>query len=184
MLVLVPLTLKSRSDTLVSLVNGSPRTTAFIMEILSCQVSLHTCQKGLKGTARAPLLCFTAWFFIVLHRRPISLLFSVMCQHNSFPYVTAPYARSRSLHNQAEMLYWFALLPFHCSFLKAVNSSHKNNTLELIAKYYIYCDKLFPCVVFIRINQMTIFFYKRAKQGIRMSTYERGDDTLSSCFSL
>lgn len=68
---LIHLTLKHRSNTLLSLVNGSPRTTAFIIEILSCQVTLHTCQEGLKGTAPAPLLCCSAWFFIALHSRPI-----------------------------------------------------------------------------------------------------------------
>lgn len=57
---LIHLTLKYQSNTLLSLVNGSPRTTAFIIEILSCQVTLHTCQEGLKGTAPAPLLCCSA----------------------------------------------------------------------------------------------------------------------------
>lgn len=72
---LVHLTLKYRCNTLLSLVNGSPRSTAFITEILSCQVTLHTCQGGLKGTARAPLLCCSAWFFIALHSRPIHRCF-------------------------------------------------------------------------------------------------------------
>lgn len=57
---LIHLTLKYGSNTLLSLVTGSPRTTAFIIEILSCQVTLHTCQEGLKGTALAPLLCCSA----------------------------------------------------------------------------------------------------------------------------
>lgn len=72
---LIHLTLKYGSNTLLSLVNGSPRTTAFIIEILSCQVTLHTCHRGLKGTARAPLLCCSAWFFIALDSRPIHRCF-------------------------------------------------------------------------------------------------------------
>lgn len=72
---LIHLTLKHRSNTLLSLVNGSPRTTAFIIEILSCQVTLHTCQEGLKGTAPAPLLCCSAWFFIALHSSAIHCCF-------------------------------------------------------------------------------------------------------------
>lgn len=72
---LIHLTLKYGSNALSSLVNGSPRTTAFIIEILSCQVTLHTCQEGLKGTAPTPLLCCSAWFFIALHSRPIRRCF-------------------------------------------------------------------------------------------------------------
>lgn len=59
----------------LSLVNGSPKTTAFIIEILSCQVALHTCQERLKGTAPALLLCCSAWFFIALHSRSIQCCF-------------------------------------------------------------------------------------------------------------
>lgn len=61
--------------TLLSLATGSPGTTAFIIGILSCQVALHTCQEGLKGTAQAPLLCCSAWFFIALHRRRLRTCF-------------------------------------------------------------------------------------------------------------
>lgn len=71
----VGLTLTYLSNTLLSLENGSPVTTAFIIEILSCQVTLHTCQERLKGTAPAPLLCCSAWFFIALHSRPIHCCF-------------------------------------------------------------------------------------------------------------
>lgn len=74
-ILLIHLTLKYQSNTLLSLVTGSPRTTAFIIEILSCQVTLHTCQEGLKGTAPAPLLCCSAWFFIALHSRPVRRCF-------------------------------------------------------------------------------------------------------------
>lgn len=72
---LTRLTLKHGSSTLWSLVTGSPGTTAFIIEILSCQVALHTCQGGLKGTALAVLLSCSAWFFIALHSRPIRRCF-------------------------------------------------------------------------------------------------------------
>lgn len=48
-----PLDLEVEAQHTPELVNGSPRTTAFIIEILSCQVPLHTCQRGLKGTALA-----------------------------------------------------------------------------------------------------------------------------------
>lgn len=75
MLLPIHLTLKYLNNTLLSLVNGSPVTTAFIIEILSCQVTLHTCQERLKGTALAPLLCCSAWFFIALHSRPIQCRF-------------------------------------------------------------------------------------------------------------
>lgn len=72
---LTRLTLKHGSSTLRSLVTGSPGTTAFIIEILSCQVALRTCQGGLKGTALAVLLSCSAWFFIALHSRPIRRCF-------------------------------------------------------------------------------------------------------------
>lgn len=66
----IHLTLKYQPGTLLSLVNGSPRPTAFITEILCCQVALYTCHRGLKGTAPDPLLHNTAWFFIALRCMP------------------------------------------------------------------------------------------------------------------
>lgn len=96
------LTLKYWSSTLLSLVTGSPGTTAFIIEILSCQVALHTCQEGLKGTAPAPLLCCSAWFFIALYSRPLHRCFQ--------PYV-----------NIIHFLMWQLLTVRHCGATSSQN---------------------------------------------------------------
>lgn len=82
----IHLTLKHQPSTLLSLVNGSPRPTAFITEILCCQVALYTCHRGLKGTAPDPLL-HNAMILHCLTLDPFSPLFSAVCQHNSFPRV-------------------------------------------------------------------------------------------------
>ena len=75
---LVHLTLKYRLNPSQSLVQGSPRTTAFIIETPGCQVTLHTCQGGLKGTAR--LLSSVAVHDSSLHCRagPFTIVFSSM----------------------------------------------------------------------------------------------------------
>lgn len=122
---LIHLTLKYQSNTLLSLVNGSPRTTAFIIEILSCQVTLHTCQKGLKGTAPAPLLCCSAWFFIALHSRPIHRCFQ--------PYVNIIHFRM-----------WQLLTVRHCGATRSQNLVYVTKRL-----CYTHCF-LYPLLKFLK----------------------------------
>lgn len=110
------LTLAAGSSTLLSLATGSPGTTAFIIEILSCQVALHTCQAGLKGAAPAPLLCCSAWFFIASHRRLlrrcfqpyVNIIHFLMWQlrtgrHGGAHYFTKPCLHSRGLRLTAPL---------------------------------------------------------------------------------
>lgn len=127
------LTLACGSSTLLSLATGSPGTTAFIIEILSCQVALHTCQEGLKGTAPAPLLCCSAWFFIALHRgllrgcfQPyVNIIHFLVWQlrtarHCGAHYFTKPCLHSRGPRLTAPLspLYFSATLPWVILFMK------------------------------------------------------------------
>lgn len=127
------LTLECGSSTLLSLATGCPGTTAFIIEILSCQVALHTCQEGLKGTAPAPLLCCSAWFFIALHRgllrgcfQPyVNIIHFLMWQlrtarHCGAHYFAKPCLHSRGLQLTAPLspLYFSVTLLWVILFIK------------------------------------------------------------------
>lgn len=87
---LIHLTLKYQLNTLLSLVNGSPRTTAFIIEIP--ELSSHTAYLSRRAqrysSSSSPLLQCMILHCIAYHT--FSPLFSVMCQHNSFPSYDSP----------------------------------------------------------------------------------------------
>lgn len=89
-LFLIHLTLKYQLNTLLSLVNGSPRTTAFIIEIP--ELSSHTAYLSRRAqrysSSSSPLLQCMILHCIAYHT--FSPLFSVMCQHNSFPSYDSP----------------------------------------------------------------------------------------------
>lgn len=154
--------------------NGSPRTTAFIIEILSCQVTLHTCQEGLKGTAPAPLLCCSAWFFIALHRRPIHRCFQPYVNIIHFrmwqPTIRHRGAASSQNHVYISKRLCYPLFSVH--FISKIILLWKINNHtkcpEKAAGQFLWIETNMHCTLgYIKLQ----YFCKWAKRGIGISPY-------------
>lgn len=102
---LIHLTLKYQLNTLLSLVNGSPRTTAFIIEIP--ELSSHTAYLSRRAqrysSSSSPLLQCMILHCIAYHT--FSPLFSVICQHNSFPSYDGPLQKDSTITNSPPYVY-------------------------------------------------------------------------------